>query len=183
MKEDANRGWRRVVPSPVPVEIAEIEVIQRLLEQGILVIAVGGGGVPVVKDNEGNLTGVEAVIDKDYASEKLAEELDADVLMILTAVDAVCVNFGKPEERKLHKVSTRKLEKFKEEGHFASGSMLPKVDAAIKFVRSKKGRKAIITSLEKAIEGLRGEEGTIVIEEGDNEGVCCCCSTDSGKAK
>ncbi len=180
MKEDANRGWRRVVPSPIPMEIAEIEVIKRLLDSDVVVIAVGGGGIPVIKDEKGNLKGVEAVIDKDYASTKLAQDLDADLLMILTAVDGVCINFGKPNERKLGRVTTTELEEYKKEGHFASGSMLPKVDAAIEFVKSKRGRKAIITSLEKAIQGLEGEVGTVITEEGYDEGICCCRCANSG---
>lgn len=161
MKEDSGRGWRRVVPSPIPIDVAEKEVVKTLVENKYIVITVGGGGIPVVK--EGNsLIGVPAVIDKDYASEKIAEIINADYLFILTAVDRVAVNFGKPDQVNLEKMSTELAYKYIEEGQFAPGSMLPKVQAAIKFAESKKGRKAIIASLKKAKEAIIGESGTIV---------------------
>lgn len=159
MKEDAGRGYRRVVASPKPAEIIEIGAIRSLVESGQLVIACGGGGIPVtLKGN--HLKGASAVIDKDFASCLLAEELDADFLIILTAVEKVAVNFGKPEEKWLDDISTADAEKYMEEGHFAPGSMLPKVQAAVRFAESKNGRTALITLLEKAKEGIQGTTGT-----------------------
>ncbi|KPU27191.1 carbamate kinase [Caloranaerobacter sp. TR13] len=164
MKEDAGRGFRRVVPSPIPVDVAEKEVVKTLVDNGHIVITVGGGGIPVVK--EGNsLIGVPAVIDKDFASEKIAEILDADYLIILTAVEKVAINFGKENEEWLDKLTVNQAEKYIEEGHFAPGSMLPKVQAAIKFAKSKEGRKALITSLEKAKEGIEGKTGTLIVND------------------
>lgn len=163
MKEDAGRGWRRVVPSPIPVDVAEKETVKTLVEAGHVVITVGGGGIPVVA--EGNsLIGVPAVIDKDFASEKIAEILDADYLIILTAVEKVAINFGKPNQETLSELKVSDALKYIEEGHFAPGSMLPKVKAAMKFAESKEGRKALITALEKAGEGIEGKTGTIVIK-------------------
>lgn len=164
MVEDAGRGYRRVVPSPIPVDIAEKDIISDLVSNGEVVIACGGGGIPVVKNGNG-LKGVPAVIDKDYASEKLAELLDADYLVILTAVEQVAINFGTPEQKNLDRLDLETAEKYCEEGHFAPGSMLPKVKAAMKFAESGKGRKALITSLEKARAGLKGETGTLIINE------------------
>ncbi|MGM0414444.1 MAG: carbamate kinase [Bacillota bacterium] len=164
MVEDAGRGYRRVVPSPIPVDIAEKEIISDLVSSGEVVIACGGGGIPVVK-NGSSLKGVPAVIDKDYASEKLAELLDADYLVILTAVEQVAINFGTPEQKNLDKMDLETAEKYCEEGHFAPGSMLPKVKAAMKFAESGKGRKALITSLERARAGLKGETGTLIVDE------------------
>ncbi|MGM0419666.1 MAG: carbamate kinase [Bacillota bacterium] len=164
MVEDAGRGYRRVVPSPKPIDIAEKEIIADLVDNGQMVIACGGGGIPVVEKGHG-LQGVPAVIDKDYASEKLAELLAADYLVILTAVEQVAINFGTPEQKNLAKLDLATAEKYCEEGHFAPGSMLPKVKAAMKFAASGKGREALITSLEKAKEGLKGETGTIITAE------------------
>ncbi len=162
MKEDAGRGWRRVVPSPKPVDVAEKETVKALVEKGHVVITVGGGGIPVVA--EGNaLVGVAAVIDKDFASSKLAEILDADYLIILTAVEKVAINFGKPDEKWLSELSIEDAKKYMAEGHFAPGSMLPKVEAAMAFAQSKAGRKALITSLDKAQEGIEGKTGTLII--------------------
>lgn len=159
--EDSGRGWRRVVPSPMPVDVIEKETVKTLLEAGNIVITVGGGGIPVIAD--GNvLIGVPAVIDKDYASEKIAEIINADYLFILTAVERVAINFGKPDQANLEKMSTELAYKYIAEEQFAPGSMLPKVQAAIKFAESKKGRKAVIASLEKTKEALVGESGTIV---------------------
>lgn len=161
MREDSGRGWRRVVPSPMPIDVAEKETVKTLVENGHIVITVGGGGIPVVK--EGNsLVGVPAVIDKDFASEKIAEILDADYFVILTAVDKVSINFGKPEQKDLEKITVEEAKKYIEEGHFAPGSMLPKVKAVMKFAESKPGRQAIIASLEKAREALNGKSGTII---------------------
>lgn len=163
MKEDAGRGWRRVVASPKPIDVAEKETVKALVDKGHVVITVGGGGIPVVQ--EGNcLTGVPAVIDKDFASSKLAEILDADYLIILTAVDQVAINFGKPDEKWLANLSIADAEKYIAEGHFAPGSMLPKVQAAMAFAKSKPGRKALITSLEKAQEGIEGKTGTLIVQ-------------------
>lgn len=159
MKEDAGRGYRRVVASPKPAEIIEIDAIRSLVESGQLVIACGGGGIPVtLKGN--HLKGASAVIDKDFASELLAEELNADFLIILTAVEKVAINFGKPGETWLTDITTEEAKRYMEEGHFAPGSMLPKVQAAVKFADSKAGRMALITLLEKAKEGILGKTGT-----------------------
>jgi len=161
MKEDAGRGYRRVVPSPLPIDVAEKETVRTLVENGHIVITVGGGGIPVVQSGN-SLIGVPAVIDKDFASEKIAEILDADYLFILTAVDRVAINFGKPEQKELGTMTVKEAHKYIEEGHFAPGSMLPKVEAAIKFADSKEGRKAVIASLERASEALNGQSGTII---------------------
>lgn len=162
MKEDAGRGWRRVVASPMPVEIVELDAVKCLIDGGFIAVTVGGGGIPVVRNENGDLVGTAAVIDKDLASEKLAEDIDADALVILTAVETVCINFGKPDEKKLSTLTIPEAEQYIKEGHFAPGSMLPKVEAAIKFAASKPGRKAIITSLDKAVEALAGKAGTTV---------------------
>ncbi len=161
MKEDAGRGYRRVVASPKPVDIIEKQTVKALMDDGHVVITVGGGGIPVIR--EGNhLRGASAVIDKDWASAKLAEMIDADLLIILTAVEKVAINFGKPDEQWLDNLSLRDAERFIEEGHFAKGSMLPKVEAAAAFARSGPGRKALITMLSKAKEGIEGKTGTII---------------------
>lgn len=161
MVEDAGRGYRRVVASPKPIDVAEKETVSALVEKGHIVITVGGGGIPVVQ--KGNqLIGVPAVIDKDFASAKLAELMDADYLIILTAVEKVAVHYGKPEEKWLSSMNLEEAKTYIEEGHFAPGSMLPKVQAAMSFAASKPGRKALITSLEKAKEGIAGKTGTIV---------------------
>lgn len=160
MKEDSGRGWRRVVASPMPIEIVELDAVKCLIDGGFIPITVGGGGIPVIKDENGNYIGTAAVIDKDLASEKLAEDIDADALVILTAVEKVCINFGKPDQKELSEISVAEARQYIAEGHFAPGSMLPKIEAAIKFVESKPGRKAIITSLDKAVEALAGKAGT-----------------------
>ena len=159
MKEDAGRGYRRVVASPKPAEIIEIGAIRSLVDSGQLVIACGGGGIPVTLIGN-HLKGASAVIDKDFASELLAEELNADFLIILTAVEKVAINFGKPEEKWLDNLTPDQAKVYMEEGHFAPGSMLPKVQAAVKFAESKEGRTALITLLEKAKEGIQGLTGT-----------------------
>ncbi|MGN0967823.1 MAG: carbamate kinase [Oscillospiraceae bacterium] len=161
MKEDAGRGYRRVVASPLPRRIVEIDEVKRLWNDTI-VVTCGGGGVPVVENPDGTLTGVAAVIDKDFAAELLAEQVDADVLMILTEVEKVAINWGKPNQENLSHLSLTDAARYVEEGHFAPGSMLPKVQACMKFVRSNPEKKAIITSLDKAIEALRGETGTVL---------------------
>lgn len=159
MKEDAGRGWRRVVPSPTPGKIVEIDAIKDLWDSAI-VISCGGGGVPVVENPDGTLEGIAAVIDKDYAAELLAEKVEADILMILTEVEKVAVNWKKPDQRDLDKMNLKDAVRYIEEDQFAPGSMLPKVEAAMKFVRSNPDKKAIITSLDKAIEALEGKTGT-----------------------
>ncbi len=161
MKEDAGRGYRRVVASPKPVEIVEIDAIRALVDAGQVVIAGGGGGIPVVL-NGSQLKGASAVIDKDFASCVLAKELDADYLIILTAVEKVAINFGKPDVKWLSNITVEEAEKYMKEGHFAPGSMLPKVQAAVDFAASKEGRSALITLLEKAKDGIAGETGTVI---------------------
>ena len=159
--EDAGRGYRRVVASPKPVRIVEIETIKSLVAAGQIVVAAGGGGIPVVA--EGNhLRGVGAVIDKDFASYKLAEALDADCLIILTAVEKVAIHYGKPDVKWLRTLSVEEAEQYSEEGHFAPGSMLPKVQAAVAFAKAKPEGYALITLLEKAKEGIEGKTGTII---------------------
>ncbi|MBF4693215.1 carbamate kinase [Fusibacter sp. Q10-2] len=162
MIEDAGRGYRRVVASPLPIDVAEKETVKTLVENGHVVITVGGGGIPVYRDGNA-LVGIPAVIDKDFASAKIAELLNADYLIILTAVEKVAINFGKPEEKWLSSLSAEEAERYIAEGHFAQGSMLPKVQAALKFLKSKPGRKALITSLEKSKEGIEGTTGTLFV--------------------
>lgn len=164
-KEDAGRGWRRVVPSPKPVSIREHSVINSLVEQGNIVISVGGGGIPVVETDNG-LLGIEAVIDKDFASQKLAELVDADALIILTAVDNVYIDFNKPTQKKLEDVSIEELQAYIASRHFAAGSMLPKVEAAINFAETSPDRKTIITSLDQAFNAMDGKAGTVVTLNG-----------------
>ena len=159
MKEDSGRGYRRVVASPKPAEIIEIGTIRTMVESGDLVIACGGGGIPVIRQGN-HLKGASAVIDKDFASCLLAKELDADYLIILTAVEKVALNFGKPDEKWLESVSVKEAEQYIQEGHFAPGSMLPKVQAAVDFAASKEGRTALITLREKSRDAIRGTTGT-----------------------
>lgn len=159
--EDAGRGYRRVVPSPKPVSIVELETVEKLVSQGSVVITVGGGGIPVVK-NEDYFEGVAAVIDKDRASAKLALDLHADMLVILTAVEKVSINFNKENQEDLDAMSLAEARKYIEEGHFAKGSMLPKVESCIEYVENTEDGKALITSLEKAKEALQGKTGTII---------------------
>lgn len=160
MKEDSGRGFRRVVASPIPTKICEIDSVNRLWNSTI-VITCGGGGIPVIETEEG-LEGVAAVIDKDFAAELLAEETGADALMILTEVEQVAINFNKPDQKNLAHLTVAEVEKYIEEGHFAPGSMLPKVQAAVKFAKANPGKKAIITSLFKAVEALEGKTGTVI---------------------
>ena len=160
MKEDAGRGYRRVVASPKPAEIIEIGTIRTMVESGDLVIACGGGGIPVYKTEGHHLKGAAAVIDKDFASCVLAQQVEADTLIILTAVEKVAINFGKPNEQWLEDLTVEEAKKYMEEGHFAPGSMLPKVQAAVDFASSKEGRTALITLLEKSKDGIQGKTGT-----------------------
>ena len=164
MKEDAGRGWRRVVASPLPVEIVELDAVKTLNDAGFVVVTVGGGGIPVVRNEAGDLEGVAAVIDKDLASEKLARDMDADALVILTAVEKVSINFKKPDQKDLDRMSAAEAKQYIKEGHFAPGSMLPKIEAALNFVESKPGRIAIITSLDKAVDAIEGRAGTALTE-------------------
>ena len=159
--EDSGRGFRRVVPSPEPVDIKEKGTIRCLMENGDVVVACGGGGIPVYREN-GKLTSVDAVIDKDKAAAKLAEVINADTLIILTAVPRVAINFGKPEQKWLERITVAEARQYIKEGHFAPGSMLPKVEAAIKFVESNPGREAIITSLENAYQAVTEDNGTVI---------------------
>lgn len=161
MKEDAGRGWRRVVASPTPRKIVEIDAIKNLWKSTI-VVSCGGGGIPVVENPDGTLEGVAAVIDKDFAAELLAEQVEADVMMILTEVEKVAVNWGRPDQRSLDRMSLKEAARHVEEGQFAPGSMLPKVEACMKFVRQNPQKKAIITSLDKALEALEGKTGTVI---------------------
>lgn len=159
MVEDAGRGYRQVVPSPKPVDVIEKEAVKTLISAGHVVITVGGGGIPVI-EKDGKLVGTPAVIDKDFASAKLAELIDADMLIILTAVDRVAINWGKPDQKSLEHMTVAEAEQYWKEGHFAPGSMLPKVQAAISFAKS--GHKTIIASLENAKDAIVGKSGTAV---------------------
>lgn len=163
MVEDSGRGYRRVVASPKPKKIVELESIKTLIDNDNVVITVGGGGIPVIEMEDKSLQGVAAVIDKDFASEKLAEDIDADEFIILTAVDKVAINYGKPNQINLDKLTAEDAKKYIKEGYFAKGSMLPKVEAALKFAESQKGRKAIIASLDKVKLALKGESGTVIL--------------------
>ena len=160
--EDAGRGYRRVVASPQPKSIVEIESIRDMVEAGLVVVACGGGGIPVFRTEGNHLKGAAAVIDKDFASELLAEMLDADTLIILTAVEKVAINFRKENEQWLSDLTPAQARQYIAEGQFAPGSMLPKVEAAVKFAESKPGRTALITLLEKARDGIAGKTGTSI---------------------
>ena len=160
--EDAGRGYRRVVASPKPVSIVEIDSIRDMVEAGLVVVACGGGGIPVFRSQGHHLKGAAAVIDKDFASCVLAQQLDADYLVILTAVEKVAVNFGKPDQQWLDSLTPAQARAYMDQGQFAPGSMLPKVQAAVQFAESKPGRSALITLLEKARDGIAGRTGTSI---------------------
>jgi len=162
MVEDAGRGWRRVVPSPIPQRIVEVDAIQSLIRAGFVVVAVGGGGIPVIETPDGNLVGVEAVIDKDFGSSILASMIDADLFLISTAVEKVAINFNKPDQKWLDKLTTSEAKQYIEEGHFAKGSMLPKIQAILKFMELG-GRQALITDPEHIMEALQGKTGTWIV--------------------
>ena len=162
MKEDAGRGWRRVVASPRPLEIVEETAIRTLVEAGVIVVAVGGGGIPVVRDAGGYLTGVAAVIDKDWASCLLAKNLGAELFVVSTAVDKVAIHFGKPEQRELDEVTLAEAKRYLAEGHFPPGSMGPKIEAAIDFLEGG-GRRVIITQPHLMEEALDGKNGTHIV--------------------
>ena len=161
--EDAGRGWRRVVASPKPKGIVEIDTIRALVDSDHVVIACGGGGIPVFPTEGNHLKGAAAVIDKDFAAAVLARQLDADLLIILTAVEKVAIHFGKPDQQNLDVLTPESARAYIEAGEFAPGSMLPKVEAALSFVESKPGRKALITLLEKARDGINGKTGTMIM--------------------
>ena len=160
-KEDAGRGYRRVVASPIPERIVELNVVNQLVELGDIVITVGGGGIPVIETEEG-LEGIAAVIDKDRSSARLALDVHADRLVILTAVDQVAINFNKPDQKSLSEMTVEEAKKYIAEGHFAPGSMLPKVEACLEFVEQTDKGVALITSLQKAKDALNGETGTVI---------------------
>ncbi len=160
--EDAGRGWRRVVASPLPQEIIELEAVKKLLEAGIVTITVGGGGIPVIRDETGNLKGVAAVIDKDYASSLLARSIGADLFLISTAVEKVYLNWGKPDQRPIDVMTVAEAKEYLKEGHFAPGSMGPKIQAIIWFLEAG-GKEALITDPENIARALRGETGTRII--------------------
>lgn len=161
VKEDAGRGWRRVVASPMPKRIVEISAVEELFDTTIVITA-GGGGIPVIEKEDGTLEGVAAVIDKDLAAERLSEDINADILMILTEVEKVSLNFKKPDQKDLSSITVAEAEKYIEEGHFAPGSMLPKIQAAVMFAKANPGKKAIITSLYKAVDAVEGKAGTVI---------------------
>ena len=163
VKEDAGRGWRKVVPSPMPLSIIESDLIKIAIGNGAVIVAGGGGGIPVYYDQHGRLTGLEAVIDKDFAAEKLAETIDADILLILTAVDNVKVNYKQPDEKTLTELTVDDAFKLIAQGQFAAGSMLPKIEAGVSFVSGANKRVCIITSPEKASKAIEGKAGTRII--------------------
>ena len=163
VKEDAGRGWRKVVPSPMPLSIIESDLIKIAIGNGAVIVAGGGGGIPVYYDQHGRLTGLEAVIDKDFAAEKLAETIDADILLILTAVDNVKINYKQPDEKSLTELTIDDAFKLIAQGQFAAGSMLPKVEAGVSFVSGANKRVCIITSPEKASKAIEGKAGTRII--------------------
>lgn len=160
--EDAGRGWRRVVPSPLPKEIVEFDIIKKLIDSGVVVIAVGGGGIPVIRDENEYLKGVEAVIDKDYASALLASKLKVKLFVISTSVEKVYLNFGKPEQKPIDKMTVKEAKKYIEEGHFREGSMLPKIKAVINFLENG-GKEAMITDPSHLEEAFDGKTGTRII--------------------
>lgn len=162
VKEDSGRGWRRVVPSPKPIHILESEAIVDLMKTGAIVVAAGGGGIPVVKSGEDSFEGIDAVIDKDFAAELLAEKINADTLLILTGVDNAMINFGKENQQALGVISVEEAQKYINDKQFGAGSMLPKVQASLKFAQT--GKKAIITSLENAQDAISKNLGTIIIK-------------------
>ncbi|HEX6098592.1 MAG TPA: carbamate kinase [Thermoanaerobaculia bacterium] len=162
MREDAGRGWRHVVPSPKPLRILNVKTISRMLEAAACVIAAGGGGIPVVKGRDGQWRGIEAVIDKDYASALLAANLGADLFIILTGVPKVAIDFNKPTQRFVEKMTVAEAEKYMAEGQFPAGSMGPKIDSALQFVKAT-GKQVLITDVEVLREALDGKDGTLIV--------------------
>jgi carbamate kinase len=161
MKEDSNRGWRRVVASPIPKRIVEGRIISQLVESGVIVIAAGGGGIPVYVEKDGTLEGVDAVIDKDRASALLANQIAAEVLIMLTGIDKVALNFGKPNQKLIDQMTSSQAAEYLGQGHFPAGSMGPKIEAAIDFL-DKGGKKVVISSIDKAAEAVFGNAGTVL---------------------
>lgn len=161
VKPNGERSWRRTVPSPDPISNSEGKVIKTLVNAGVIVIASGGGGIPVLEDDEGNYKGIEAVIDKDLAGERLAEIVGADIFLVLTDIEKAKINYGKPDEKALGKITFQEAQNYFDEGHFLAGSMGPKVKACLRFLKNG-GQRAIITSLDKALEAFEGQSGTII---------------------
>jgi carbamate kinase len=161
MKEDSGRGWRRVVPSPIPKAIIEARIIKQLVDNGVIVIAAGGGGIPVYYEEDGTLEGIDAVIDKDRASALLAHEIGAEMLVILTGVNKVAINFGKANEKRLDRISLKEAKEYLKDGHFPPGSMGPKIEAAIEFLEQG-GERVVISSIERAAEAVLGDAGTTI---------------------
>jgi carbamate kinase len=164
VKEDAGRGWRRMIASPIPLKIVELQAIKQLIESGFTVVAVGGGGIPVVEDEKGMLKGVFAVIDKDRASSLLAAELKADLLLISTAVEKVAINFNKPDQKWLDKMTLSEAKKLYSEGHFLSGSMGPKIEAIIAFLEGNPNGKGLVTDPPHIVDALDGKTGTWIVQ-------------------
>ena len=162
MKEDSGRGWRHVVPSPRPLRILNINTVARMLESAAVVVAAGGGGIPVVKGRDGQWRGIEAVIDKDYASARLAADLDADLFIILTGVPKVALDFGKPSQRFVERMTVAEAEQHLADGQFPAGSMGPKIDSALQFVRAT-GKQVLITDVDVLREALQGKDGTLIV--------------------
>ncbi|HSJ56746.1 MAG TPA: carbamate kinase, partial [Anaerolineae bacterium] len=163
--EDAGRGWRRVIASPEPIKIVELEAIRCLVEQGFIVIAVGGGGIPVIEDEDGNLVGVRAVIDKDRATSLLAQELKVDLFLISTAVPQVAINFNKPDQKWLSRLTAAEAQAYYDQGHFAAGSMGPKIEAVLDFLNAYPEGQALITDPAHIAEALDGKTGTWILSE------------------
>jgi carbamate kinase len=163
VKLNKDKGWRRVVPSPEPIGLVEYETIKVLLEAHVIVITSGGGGIPVVKKQDGQLIGVEAVVDKDKAGQKLAELVNGDIFLVLTDVDFAYLNYGKLNQQRIHKITVREIQKHLKNGQFTAGSMAPKIEACIRFIEAG-GEKAIITSLDHAINALNGKTGTVITQ-------------------
>ncbi|MCX6830748.1 MAG: carbamate kinase, partial [candidate division Zixibacteria bacterium] len=161
MKEDSNRGWRRVVASPIPQKIVEGRIIAQLVDSGVIVIAAGGGGIPVYVEKDGTLEGVDAVIDKDRASALLANQILAEMLIILTNIEKVAVNFGKPNQKLIDEMTASEAQEYLRQGHFPPGSMGPKIEAAIDFLRNG-GTKVVVSSIEKAADAVFGNAGTVI---------------------
>ena len=163
VKLNKKKGWRRVVPSPEPIGLVEYKIIKVLLEAHVIVITSGGGGIPVVKQHDGQLVGVEAVVDKDKAGQKLAELVNGDIFLVLTDVEHVYLNYNKPNQESIHKITVSEVEKYLKDGQFPPGSMAPKIEACIRFIKAG-GKKAIITSLDHAIDALHGKTGTVITQ-------------------
>jgi len=161
--EDSGRGYRRVVPSPIPLDIVEKEVVKKLIENEVIVIAAGGGGIPVFMDEQGNLEGIDGVVDKDFATSVLAEKIGAKTMVVLTSVEKAYLNFNKPEQKAIDRITVKEAEQYLNEGHFAKGSMAPKIKASIQFLE-RGGEKVIITSINKLSEAINGETGTHIVK-------------------